>query len=145
MRLYILTVSLHVITVVLKTMQRDHLLTSTPKICCLIMLHSLWMNFFSLLVVHVTPLRALMASITRCCLTSPLLRRNFSCPCLTGFGRSIDSRPGEMGPLTLSLSLGRIPLFRPAIVPSASLPIFVKQWNAWSTTALSLSWRRKTC
>jgi hypothetical protein len=29
--------------------------------------------------------------------------------------------------------------------PTASLPVFAKQWIAWSTTALSSSWRRKTC
>jgi hypothetical protein len=41
--------------------------------------------------------------------------------------------------------LGKIALSHPTIVQSASLPVFAKQWNAWSTTALSLSWRRKTC
>jgi hypothetical protein len=59
--------------------------------------------------------------------------------------RCFSSSWRERGSLSLFLSLGRIALFHPAIVPSAPLPVFAKQWNAWWTTALSLSWRRKTC
>jgi hypothetical protein len=37
----------------LKAMEKDHLVTLPPTILSVIMLHSLWMNFFSLSVVHV--------------------------------------------------------------------------------------------
>jgi hypothetical protein len=76
---------------------------------------------------------SLMSSKTRCCLTPPLLQTNFSYPCLTGFVRGIAScPPGEA-------------IFHPSIDQSVSVSVFAKQWNAWSTTALSLSWRRKFC